>query len=149
MASRRLDGGYCEPAWCPIEVSIEVIGGMWKVIIVRELLGGTKRYSQLHRALKRVTHKMLAQQLRELERDGVITRTVYPQVPPKVEYSLTPLGEALEPILETMHSWGARVIAGRAAAKSAAEPRRPSSPGVSSPAVAADTDGRSGGSAES
>ena len=113
MASRRMNDGYCEPAWCPIEVSIEVIGGTWKVIIVRELLSGTKRYSQLHRALKRVTHKMLAQQLRELERDGVINRTVYPQVPPKVEYSLTPLGEALGPILETMQSWGARVVADR------------------------------------
>jgi DNA-binding HxlR family transcriptional regulator len=100
-------------------VSIEVIGGTWKVIIVRELLTGTKRYSQLHRGLKRVTHKMLAQQLRELERDGVIRRKVYPQVPPKVEYSLTPLGDALGPILETMQSWGKRVMAGRAAASRA------------------------------
>ena len=115
MASRRMEGGHCEPEWCPIEVSIEVIGGTWKVVIVRELLGGTKRYGQLHRALKRVTHKMLAQQLRELERDGVINRKLYPQVPPKVEYSLTPLGDALEPVLETMQSWGARVIARRAA----------------------------------
>ena len=103
----------CEPAWCPIEVSIETIGGMWKVIIVRELLTGTKRYSELHRALKRVTHKMLSQQLRELARDGVVTRKVYPQVPPKVEYSLTDLGEALSPLLDSMHAWGERVIAGR------------------------------------
>jgi DNA-binding HxlR family transcriptional regulator len=103
----------CEPAWCPIEVSLEVIGGRWKVIIVRELLGGIKRYSQLHRALKRVTHKMLAQQLRELERDDVVIRMVYPQVPPKVEYSLTPLGEALSPILDSMHAWGDRVLARR------------------------------------
>lgn len=116
MASRRMNGGHCEPAWCPIEVSIEVIGGTWKVLIVRELLTGTKRYSELHRALKRVTHKMLAQQLRELERDGVLNRKVYPQVPPKVEYSLTPLGKALGPILDTMQSWGARVMASRALA---------------------------------
>jgi DNA-binding HxlR family transcriptional regulator len=115
MASRRLDGDHCDPAWCPIEISIEVIGGMWKLIIIRELFAGTKRYSQLHRALARVTHKMLAQQLRELERDGVINRTVYPQVPPKVEYSLTPLGEALGPMLHAMQSWGARVLAGRTA----------------------------------
>ena len=119
MASRRLNDVACEPAWCPIEVSIEVIGGTWKVIIVRELLEGTRRYSELHRALKRVTHKMLAQQLRELERDGVINRKVYPQVPPKVEYSLTPLGDALGPILETMQSWGKRVMAGRLKAKHA------------------------------
>jgi DNA-binding HxlR family transcriptional regulator len=124
MSSRRMEDGHCEPEWCPIEVSIEVIGGTWKVIIVRELLGGTKRYSQLHRALKRVTHKMLAQQLRELERDGVVTRKVYPQVPPKVEYSLTPLGDALGPVLDTMQSWGARVIARRAVPSSA-----PSAPG--------------------
>ena len=117
MASRRLNDAHCEPAWCPIEVSIEVIGGTWKVIIVRELLTGTKRYSELHRALKRVTHKMLAQQLRELEGDGVINRKVYPQVPPKVEYSLTPLGDALGPILDTMQSWGKRVMAGRGAGR--------------------------------
>ena len=103
----------CQPAWCPIEVSIETIGGMWKVIIVRELLTGTKRYNELHRALKRVTHKMLAQQLRELARDGVLTRKVYPQVPPKVEYSLTDLGRALSPLLDSMHAWGERVISGR------------------------------------
>jgi DNA-binding HxlR family transcriptional regulator len=113
MASRRIDHAACEPAWCPIEVSIEVIGGMWKVIIVRELLTGTKRYSQLHRALKRVTHKMLAQQLRELARDGVLTRKVYPQVPPKVEYSLSDLGKALGPLLDSMHVWGERVISRR------------------------------------
>jgi DNA-binding HxlR family transcriptional regulator len=123
MASRRLNDAHCEPAWCPIEVSIEVFGGTWKVIIVRELLTGTKRYSELHRALKRVTHKMLAQQLRELEADGVINRKVYPQVPPKVEYSLTPLGDALGPILETMQSWGKRVLAGRGASRNAAAGR--------------------------
>jgi len=113
MSSKRIEAKACEPAWCPIEVSLEVMGGMWKVIIVRELLGGTKRYSQLHRALKRVTHKMLAQQLRELERDGLVARKVYPQVPPKVEYSLTNLGKSLGPLLDSMHAWGERVISSR------------------------------------
>lgn len=113
MSSRRMDEKACEPAWCPIEVSLEVIGGMWKVVIVRELLGGTKRYSQLHRALKRVTHKMLAQQLRELERDGIVLRKVYPQVPPKVEYSLTNLGKQLGPLLDSMQAWGERVMSTR------------------------------------
>jgi DNA-binding HxlR family transcriptional regulator len=113
MGSRRIGTKDCDPTWCPIEVSLEVIGGLWKVIIVPELLEGTKRYSQLHRALKRVTHKMLAQQLRELERDGVVTRKVYPQVPPKVEYSLTPLGQGLSPVLDSMNAWGERVIARR------------------------------------
>ena len=103
----------CEPAWCPIEVALEVIGGMWKVIIVRELRDGTRRYSQLHRALQRVTHKMLAQQLRELEHDGVVSRKVYAQVPPKVEYSLTSLGKSLGPLLDSMHAWGERVVTAR------------------------------------
>jgi DNA-binding HxlR family transcriptional regulator len=114
MASRRLHGEDCDPAHCPIEIALEVIGGMWKVIVVRELLTGTKRYSELHRGLKRATHKMLAQQLRQLEADGVIDRKVYPQVPPKVEYSLTPLGRQLGPLLDSMNGWGARVIARRA-----------------------------------
>lgn len=113
MSSRRLNTKACDPEWCPIEVSLEVIGGMWKVIIVRELRQGTQRYNQLHRALKGVTHKMLTQQLRELERDAVISRKVYPQVPPKVEYSLTSLGQSLDPLLDSMHAWGERVIAGR------------------------------------
>ena len=67
-------------------MALEVIGGMWKVIVVRELLTGTKRYSELHRGLRHATHKMLAQQLRQLERDGIVDRKVYPQVPPKVEH---------------------------------------------------------------
>jgi DNA-binding HxlR family transcriptional regulator len=113
MSSKRMNTKVCEPAWCPIEVALEVIGGMWKVIIVRELLGGTKRYSQLHRALKRVTHKMLTQQLRELEGDGVVSRKVYPQVPPKVEYSLTNLGKLLGPLLDSVHAWGERVVSSR------------------------------------
>jgi DNA-binding HxlR family transcriptional regulator len=114
MASRRLQGEHCDPAHCPIEVALEVIGGMWKVIVVRELLTGTKRYSELHRGLKHATHKMLAQQLRQLEADGVVDRKVYPQVPPKVEYSLTPLGRELGPLLDTMSDWGRRVNDGRA-----------------------------------
>ena len=125
MASRRLQGDNCDPAHCPIEVALEVIGGMWKVIVVRELLTGTKRYSELHRGLKHATHKMLAQQLRQLEHDGVLTRKVYPQVPPKVEYSLTPLGFELGPLLESMSGWGTRVITGRAGKPSRVRPEPP------------------------
>ena len=108
MASRRMSGEYCDPAHCPIEVALEVIGGMWKVIVVRELRTGTKRYSELHRGLRNATHKMLAQQLRQLERDGVIDRKVYPQVPPKVEYSLTAYGKTLKPVLKAMCAWGTK-----------------------------------------
>jgi len=114
MASRRLNQKDCDPAHCPIEVALEVIGGMWKVIVVRELLTGTKRYSELHRGLRHATHKMLAQQLRQLEADGIVDRKVYPQVPPKVEYSLTRLGRELGPLLDAMSGWGRRVVDGRA-----------------------------------
>lgn len=109
MGSKRISKTHCDTEWCPIEVAIEVIGGMWKVLILRELMTGTKRYSELHRSLRSVTHKMLAQQLRELERDGVIDRKVYPVIPPKVEYSLTHLGAGLDPILKAMQSWGTKV----------------------------------------
>ena len=111
MASRRLNQKDCDPAHCPIEVALEVIGGMWKVIVVRELLTGTKRYSELHRGLRHATHKMLAQQLRQLEADGILDRKVYPQVPPKVEY----LADAARPragfLLDAMSEWGRRVMA--------------------------------------
>lgn len=91
---------------CAVETTLGVIGGRWKVLILRELFSGVKRFNQLHRALQGITQKMLTQQLRELEDDGVIHREVYLQVPPKVEYSLTATGETLKPILEAMHQWG-------------------------------------------
>jgi DNA-binding HxlR family transcriptional regulator len=91
---------------CAVESTIKVIGGRWKVLILRELFQGVKRFNELHRALHGITQKMLTQQLREMETDGIIHREVYAQVPPKVEYSLTPLGESLKPILQEMHQWG-------------------------------------------
>lgn len=92
---------------CPVEATLEVIGGRWKVLILRELLVGVRRFNELHRSLQGITQKMLTQQLREMEEDGLVHREVYLQVPPKVEYSLTPLGQSLQPILEVMHQWGA------------------------------------------
>ncbi|HBE16202.1 MAG TPA: transcriptional regulator [Cyanobacteria bacterium UBA11149] len=97
-----------ERASCPVERTLEVIGGRWKVLILRELFDGVKRFGQLHRALAGITQKMLTQQLREMESDGIVHREVYLQVPPKVEYSLTPLGESLKPIMQSMHEWGVR-----------------------------------------
>lgn len=91
---------------CAVETTLKVIGGRWKVLIIRELFTGIKRFNQLSRSLPGITQKMLTQQLREMEQDGIIHRQVYPQVPPKVEYSLTPLGESLNPVLEAMHKWG-------------------------------------------
>ena len=93
---------------CEVEYTLKVIGGRWKVLIIRELMADVKRFGELQRALSGITQKMLTQQLRELEEDGIIDRQVYPQIPPKVEYSLTPLGETLKPILQVMHEWGVK-----------------------------------------
>lgn len=91
---------------CSVEATLDVIGGKWKGVILFHLLSGTKRFNELHRFLPDVTHRMLVLQLRELEADGVVHREVYPQVPPKVEYSLTPFGQSLQPILLLMKQWG-------------------------------------------
>jgi DNA-binding HxlR family transcriptional regulator len=91
---------------CPVERTLDVIGGRWKVLILRELFQGVKRFNELQRAINGITQKMLTQQLREMESDGIVHREVYLQVPPKVEYSLTALGESLKPIIDTMHEWG-------------------------------------------
>ena len=91
---------------CPIEATLDVIGGRWKGIILYHLLDGPKRFSEFRRLFPAITQRSLTLQLRELERDGVIARQVFAQVPPKVEYSLTPHGRALEPILRAMSGWG-------------------------------------------
>ncbi|HZN69867.1 MAG TPA: helix-turn-helix domain-containing protein [Tepidisphaeraceae bacterium] len=94
-----------ETAKCPAETTIDVIGGRWKIPILWHLFTGTKRFSELRRALPDCTQKMLTQQLRELERDGVVRRKVYPEVPPKVEYSLTERGKSLKPVVKAMCVW--------------------------------------------
>lgn len=91
---------------CPVEATLELIGGKWKALILWHLTGKTLRYNQLHRLLPDATHKMLTQQLRDLEENGLITRRVYPEVPPRVEYSLSPFGETMYPILDAMCNWG-------------------------------------------
>jgi len=90
----------------PVELSLEIIGGKWKILIIWRLKEGSKRYSELRRSLSKITHKMLTQQLRELEQDEIIVRKVYPEVPPKVEYSLTLLGESLIPVIDLLSEWG-------------------------------------------
>lgn len=92
---------------CPIEAATSFIGGKYKTIILWHLVNETLRFSELQRAVPKATPKMLTQQLRELEADGLIRRVVYPVVPPKTEYSLTILGESLIPILEGLRNWGA------------------------------------------
>ena len=94
-----------EAAACPAEATIQLIGGRWKVPIVWHLFSGTLRFSELRRAMPGVTQKMLTQQLRELEEDGIVSRKVYPEVPPKVEYSLTARGASLKPVVDAMCRW--------------------------------------------
>lgn len=97
----------CEKNYhCPVEATIDLIGGKYKSVILWHLMGKTLRYSEIHRLVPKATDKMLAQQLREMERDGLIKRMVYPVVPPKTEYSLTPFGNTLIPILDAMCEWG-------------------------------------------
>ena len=91
---------------CPVEATIDVIGGKWKAVILFHLLQGPRRFSDLKRLLPSITQRMLTLQLRELEDDGIVHREIYQQIPPKVEYSLTEFGRTLEPILLTMLSWG-------------------------------------------
>jgi DNA-binding HxlR family transcriptional regulator len=95
---------------CPVERTLDVIGGRWKVLILRELFPGVKRFNELQRAINGITQKMLTQQLREMESDGIVHREIYLQVPPKVEYSLTPVGESLKPIIDAMHEWGIKQL---------------------------------------
>ena len=91
---------------CPIEAVLDVIGGKWKAVILYHLQGDTRRFNELRRLVPGVTQRMLTRQLRELETDGIVARKVYPEVPPKVEYSLTEMGRSLEPVLRSIQGWG-------------------------------------------
>ena len=93
---------------CPVELALGAVQGKWKVLILWHLREETLRYSELRRRLPKITHKMLSQQLRELEADGLVNRTVYPVVPPKTEYALTEEGRTLRPMLTAMQQWGLR-----------------------------------------
>lgn len=95
----------------PVAATLQLIGGKYKGLILWSLLDGALRFSGLRRAVPCATPKMLTQQLRELETDGLISRTVYPVVPPKVEYALADLGKSLHPVLEAMHAWGSAHLA--------------------------------------
>ncbi len=91
---------------CPVETTLTLISSKWKVLILRDLLAGTKRFGELRRSVGNVSQKVLTAQLREMEDSGLVTRTVYPEVPPRVEYALTELGQSLRPILDAMWNWG-------------------------------------------
>lgn len=91
---------------CPVETTLALIGDKWKVLILRDLLTGTKRFGELKKSIGNVSQKVLTAQLRAMEGNGLLTRTVYAEVPPRVEYTLTDLGESLKPILDAMWNWG-------------------------------------------
>ena len=91
---------------CPAETTLGIIGGKWKLLILRELLSGVNRFGELRRRLSGISEKMLAQHLRELESDDIIARKIYPEVPPRVEYSLTASGKTLKPLIDGLHEWG-------------------------------------------
>jgi DNA-binding HxlR family transcriptional regulator len=102
IAHERFD---CEPG-CPVEGTLSLIGGKWKGVVLFHLLGGTLRFNQIRRHVPKVTQRMLTTQLRELEADGLVLRTVYAEVPPKVEYRLSAKGQSLAPVIRALEAWG-------------------------------------------
>jgi DNA-binding HxlR family transcriptional regulator len=110
MRPKRLDS----KSGCAVEVTLSVIGGLWKPVILFHLMHEKKRFMELTRLLPNTTQRMLTLQLRELEADGIVARHVYPQVPPKVEYELTPFGKTLAPVLISLRQWGESYQAQRA-----------------------------------
>ena len=104
---------------CPVETTLGILAGRWTVMIIHQLLEGTKRFNQLQRELSGITHRTLSKQLRQMEAQGLIERRDYKEIPPRVEYSLTPLGLTLRDILQAMHVWaeknGSRIPRGKAA----------------------------------
>ena len=96
---------------CPVETTLMLIGDKWKVLILRDLMQGTKRFGELKKSIGSVSQKVLTAQLRDMEEKGLVSRHVYAEVPPRVEYSLTDLGKSLEPILNAMKTWGEGYLA--------------------------------------
>ena len=91
---------------CPVEVTLRLMGDKWKILILRDLMNGTRRFGELKRSLCDITQKVLTSNLRTMEESGLLTRKVYAEVPPKVEYTLTETGLSLKPVLDAMAAWG-------------------------------------------
>lgn len=98
----------CDLPRCAVARTVDLVGGKWKSVVLFYLLDGTLRFNELRRKIPGITQRMLTLQLRELETDGLVRRTVFPVVPPHVEYALTPFGRTLEPVLRSMAEWGTR-----------------------------------------
>lgn len=99
----------CSETWCPVSRCMRVIGGKWKIIILYALHNGVNRFGILQKTLPDISKQMLTTQLRELEKDDIISRKIFPEIPPRVEYTITPLGQTLFPIIEAMDQWGRKV----------------------------------------
>lgn len=99
---------------CPVATTVQLIGSKWKLLILRNLLARPWRFNELRKSLEGISQKVLTDSLRSMEQDGLVTRTVYPEVPPRVEYSLSPLGESMRPIIQAMEQWGAQYKAAKA-----------------------------------
>ena len=91
---------------CPVATTVSLIGSKWKLLIIRNLLARSWRFNELKRSLEGISQKVLTDSLRSMEEDGIITRTVFPEVPPRVEYALSELGESMRPIIKSMEAWG-------------------------------------------
>lgn len=114
MSDRKsaADGVAREWPACPVETTLALIGDKWKPLILRDLLTGTKRFGELQKSVGHVSQKVLTSQLRAMEADGLVHREVFAEVPPRVEYSLTPLGQSLEPVIDALKTWGEGFKAG-------------------------------------
>ena len=99
---------------CPVATTVQLIGSKWKLLILRNLLARPWRFNELQKNLEGISQKVLTDSLRSMEEDGLVTRRVYPEVPPRVEYSLSPLGESMRPIIQAMEQWGAQYKAAKA-----------------------------------
>ena len=102
---------------CPVERTVNVVGGKWTLLILRDLFEGTRRFGELRASLTGISPKTLTDKLRELEQAGIIKRKIYPEVPPRVEYSLTDIGASLKPVLDAMHKWGTKYVMQRGKAR--------------------------------
>ncbi len=120
-----------KPVLCSVETTTRILGGRWKAPLLEQLFQGEKRFSELRRCVPAITQKTLSQQLRELQCAGIVARTVYPDTPPRVVYSVTPLGETLRPLLDTMCKWGKSHSAAMALKKLQASEQEPQLPRMS------------------
>jgi DNA-binding HxlR family transcriptional regulator len=117
---RKQRHAISDAAACPMEVALDIVGGKWKGVILFRLIDGPVRFNTLHRAICRITARSLTQALRELEADGMVVRTIYPTIPPQVDYALTDRAQALIPVLRGLMDWSATHVYGRSTARAVA-----------------------------